>query len=679
MATLPGAKISDLAKATNITDSDELELRQGGNKALSWSLIKSLLSAAIVTWDNITGKPSTFPPSAHIHAIADVTGLQTALDAKRDRTAVASSVYITDASGNQAVGTWATTATAGTFARRNSDGTLTVATPVNATDASTKAYTDSLYNALNIYVDRRLIGPFNNVMSDSGKMSGREYPLSYLCFNAFDNTYMTRFFTPYNGGTAWAEVGKYIFDNTTNGGTRGVLTQTTIDLQNKLGRNTAILARYGVEYYIAQRVSGAGTQIPGPVGATDKYLFSTNSLVALFASNKKGTVSFWVRCIDGTSIAFNASNGNIRQVYKNGVLTTGVQFVTVAEGWTHIRIVVETSSGYDNAYPQIYAEPNQTVQIALPSWFTGEVDTGLQASPIPHQTMWNDLDAAYVKTSGNENIAGVKRFTNQTIRASGADMRDYNTADETTNTEYANLGWVSNVYTLSLGSTGTGVARQLNLHQNIRLRLDSFPFCQLGYTPASGGAGPYVRVSTTPNASSAVQTIMDVAPAINQSGTAGYTAFDINPTETAVGTGVKLLQRWATGGTARAQLTNIGQFSAIALRAGAVGVGVSILESSSSFGAGIATFTVNSTLTSAHYTALVDASGGARTITLPAAATAPNRIYNIKKIDSSVNNVTIAANGAETIDGTNTKVISTQWTNIQLQCNGTAWFITSVN
>ena len=35
-----------------------------------------------VAWDDVTGKPATFPPSAHIHAIADVTNLQTALDGK---------------------------------------------------------------------------------------------------------------------------------------------------------------------------------------------------------------------------------------------------------------------------------------------------------------------------------------------------------------------------------------------------------------------------------------------------------------------------------------------------------------------------------------------------------------------------------------------------------------------
>lgn len=32
------------------------------------------------SWASITGKPSTFPPEAHSHAIADVTGLQAALD-----------------------------------------------------------------------------------------------------------------------------------------------------------------------------------------------------------------------------------------------------------------------------------------------------------------------------------------------------------------------------------------------------------------------------------------------------------------------------------------------------------------------------------------------------------------------------------------------------------------------
>jgi uncharacterized protein YjbI with pentapeptide repeats len=40
------------------------------------------LETANFTYSNLTGKPSTFAPSAHTHAISEVTGLQNALDAK---------------------------------------------------------------------------------------------------------------------------------------------------------------------------------------------------------------------------------------------------------------------------------------------------------------------------------------------------------------------------------------------------------------------------------------------------------------------------------------------------------------------------------------------------------------------------------------------------------------------
>jgi hypothetical protein len=42
-----------------------------------------------VTWDEVSGKPSTFPPTAHSHAIGGVTGLQAALDAKATTVSVA--------------------------------------------------------------------------------------------------------------------------------------------------------------------------------------------------------------------------------------------------------------------------------------------------------------------------------------------------------------------------------------------------------------------------------------------------------------------------------------------------------------------------------------------------------------------------------------------------------------
>jgi hypothetical protein len=56
----------------------------GGSWATSGSTITLTVTAAgSVAWADITGKPATFAPSAHAHVIADVTGLQTALDGKQ--------------------------------------------------------------------------------------------------------------------------------------------------------------------------------------------------------------------------------------------------------------------------------------------------------------------------------------------------------------------------------------------------------------------------------------------------------------------------------------------------------------------------------------------------------------------------------------------------------------------
>ena len=43
-------------------------------------------SAHTHAWDEITSKPTTFAPSAHGHSVADVSGLQTALDGKQPTT-----------------------------------------------------------------------------------------------------------------------------------------------------------------------------------------------------------------------------------------------------------------------------------------------------------------------------------------------------------------------------------------------------------------------------------------------------------------------------------------------------------------------------------------------------------------------------------------------------------------
>ena len=54
--------------------------------------IDARLEIVNCTWDNLANKPTTFLPSAHNHVIADVTGLQAALDAKQPTGAYLTSI-----------------------------------------------------------------------------------------------------------------------------------------------------------------------------------------------------------------------------------------------------------------------------------------------------------------------------------------------------------------------------------------------------------------------------------------------------------------------------------------------------------------------------------------------------------------------------------------------------------
>jgi hypothetical protein len=91
--------------------------------------------------------------------------------------------------------------------------------------------------------------------------------------------------------------------------------------------------------------------------------------------------------------------------------------------------------------------------------------------------------------------------------------------------------------------------------------------------------------------------------------------------------------------------------------------------------------TANYTADATDYTILVDATSGAVTITLPAAAgtAVAGRIYIIKKTDVSGNAVTVDANGSETIDGATTYPLASQWKYVTIQSDGVNWFVIGNN
>jgi hypothetical protein len=97
------------------------------------------------------------------------------------------------------------------------------------------------------------------------------------------------------------------------------------------------------------------------------------------------------------------------------------------------------------------------------------------------------------------------------------------------------------------------------------------------------------------------------------------------------------------------------------------------------FRAAIVTVTSNTLISKANHTILVDATSGSIDLTLPDPAFASGSMYYIKKIDNSVNAVTINVSGAETIDGAGDYQMTVQYKYVTLQSDGTNWYILANN
>ena len=107
-------------------------------------------SGGATTWTAITGKPSAFPPEAHVHLIGDVTGLQAALDGKQAAGSYAAASHThtianvtglqTALDGKQPLATVLTNTTAAfTTAQETKLSGIAVGATANDTDANLKA------------------------------------------------------------------------------------------------------------------------------------------------------------------------------------------------------------------------------------------------------------------------------------------------------------------------------------------------------------------------------------------------------------------------------------------------------------------------------------------------------------------------------------------------------------
>ncbi|MCP4300875.1 MAG: hypothetical protein GY783_09845 [Gammaproteobacteria bacterium] len=96
----------------------------------------------------------------------------------------------------------------------------------------------------------------------------------------------------------------------------------------------------------------------------------------------------------------------------------------------------------------------------------------------------------------------------------------------------------------------------------------------------------------------------------------------------------------------------------------------------SAISAKVTTVTTTTHTAADEYAILVDddTAGADVTVTLPAAATWPGRIYHVKKLGTTAS-VIVDGNGSETIDGSTTVTIGSRYDSIELICDGSNWHI----
>lgn len=76
---------------------------------------------------------------------------------------------------------------------------------------------------------------------------------------------------------------------------------------------------------------------------------------------------------------------------------------------------------------------------------------------------------------------------------------------------------------------------------------------------------------------------------------------------------------------------------------------------------------------------LIDATGGAKTVTLPLAAQNQGKQLKYKKVDASANAVTISRAGSDTIDGATSYSLASQYKYVAIVSDGSNWYVVANN
>ena len=233
------------------------------------------------------------------------------------------------------------------------------------------------------------------IAADSGEVSlPNSNFLSYAAFNLFQdagrmgsgntdgvqtgNFNFPAYLSLYNGSTANG-LAKFIHNNSTHGGTAGILAPSVDDLVTKI--RDAGYRRYGAEFWVAEITHGSGTGATRSAGGDTYYqsLYNRHTPRLSHLSHH-----IYIRAIDNPVYVFKASSST--QIRLDGTFIPGPCLIQPADGWVSVLIWdsldLRKSNGYAPSFLSVYCQSaGDKWQFAYPALCPGQtlvaVDTGI--------------------------------------------------------------------------------------------------------------------------------------------------------------------------------------------------------------------------------------------------------------------------------------------------------------
>lgn len=269
--------------------------------------------------------------------------------------------------------------------------------------------------------------------------------------------------------------------------------------------------------------------------------------------------------------------------------------------------------------------------------------------------------AGYLRTDGGFIIGGVEAIM------TGGSTAWYNTSDTVTNYERVRAYWNSNTFVLASEAGGTGSYRPLQLNgAGTQLTMGS----NGGVFQRGNTISPLLLQITSSGMqhTTAVQAALTIDPTINQSGSGGYVMLKINPTESAIGSGSRLLADFQVGGVSKASIDTTGAVTVATPTANGHATTKSYVDNRIPAAVVITTTQTLPVSPNAYPTYLL---GADAIVTMPTAV-GNTTVYTVKNIDTTAK--TLLTTSSQTIDGS-TSISLLPYQSVDLISDGSNWWV----